>query len=60
MNASVQYFLLYWESGYKGKTYIIFRYENDRHTDFVRGLAWADSNSLVSCGWDTSVHIHTL
>ncbi|KAK3867426.1 hypothetical protein Pcinc_027121 [Petrolisthes cinctipes] len=36
------------------------RYEDNRHTDFVRGLAWTDSNSLVSCGWDSSVHIHGL
>ncbi|XP_042232572.1 methylosome protein 50-like isoform X1 [Homarus americanus] len=36
------------------------RYEDDRHSDFVRGLTWTDSTSLVTCGWDKSVYIHQL
>jgi WD40 repeat protein len=36
-----------------------FRYEDSRHTDFVRGLAWdPNSNFLWSCGWDKQVLKH--
>ncbi|XP_076646990.1 methylosome protein WDR77 isoform X2 [Halictus rubicundus] len=34
-------------------------YENERHTDFVRGLAWY-KDELVSCSWDNSVNKHTI
>ncbi|PNF41240.1 hypothetical protein B7P43_G01506 [Cryptotermes secundus] len=34
-------------------------YEDDRHDDFVRGLAWHPrSESLFSCGWDKQVLAH--
>ncbi|KAK7086101.1 Methylosome protein 50 [Halocaridina rubra] len=36
------------------------RYEDDRHTDFVRGVAWRDAGTLASCGWDKKVLMHTL
>lgn len=36
------------------------RYEDDRHLDFVRGLAWKDSGTLVTCGWDKSVFVHQI
>lgn len=36
-------------------------YEDDRHNDFVRGLAWhSRSDSLYSCGWDKQVLAHKL
>ena len=36
----------------------IFRYEDFRHTDFVRGLAWGAGDALWSCGWDMQVLRH--
>ncbi|XP_076069869.1 methylosome protein WDR77-like isoform X2 [Oratosquilla oratoria] len=36
------------------------RYEDDRHSDFVRGLTWTDANTLVTCGWDKDVFMHTI
>ncbi|KAG0727120.1 Methylosome protein 50 [Chionoecetes opilio] len=36
------------------------RYEDNSHTDFVRGLAWQDAETLISCGWDTNVIVHTV
>jgi WD40 repeat protein len=37
------------------------RYEDDRHDDFVRGLAWHPrSENLYSCGWDKQVLEHKL
>ncbi|XP_067004033.2 methylosome protein WDR77 [Anabrus simplex] len=34
-------------------------YTDDRHNDFVRGLAWhPKSNQLYSCGWDKQVLAH--
>lgn len=36
------------------------RYEDNHHTDFVRGLAWQDADTLITCGWDTSVLVHKL
>lgn len=36
------------------------RYDDDRHKDFVRGLAWQDADTLVSSGWDTAVVVHKL
>lgn len=36
------------------------RYSDERHDDFVRGIAWHPSNSnLYSCGWDKQVLTHT-
>lgn len=35
------------------------RYEDERHNDFIRGLAWKDGNTLFTCGWDKAVHEHT-
>ena len=32
-------------------------YENNAHTDFVRGLAWHKSE-LVTCSWDNRVLTH--
>lgn len=32
-------------------------YVDDRHIDFIRGLAWYE-DTLVSCGWDSSVFTH--
>lgn len=41
------------------KSLYFFRYEDDRHDDFVRGLAWHPrSESLFSCGWDKQVLAH--
>ncbi|XP_078040859.1 methylosome protein WDR77 [Augochlora pura] len=34
-------------------------YENERHTDFVRGLAWY-KDELFSCSWDNTVNKHTI
>ncbi|KAK2581316.1 hypothetical protein KPH14_008091 [Odynerus spinipes] len=34
-------------------------YEDDRHTDFVRGLAWYN-DELLSCSWDDMVLKHTI
>ncbi|KAK8750183.1 hypothetical protein OTU49_015288, partial [Cherax quadricarinatus] len=39
---------------------IDLRYEDDRHSDFVRGLSWRDSECLVTCGWDKTVLIHQI
>lgn len=40
---------------------LFYRYEDTRHTDYVRGLAYDKvSKNLVSCGWDKQVHSHTL
>merc|ERR1712117_507725 len=36
----------------------IQRYEDFRHTDFVRGLAWGAGDALWSCGWDMQVLRH--
>lgn len=36
------------------------RYEDDRHSDFVRGIAWKDAETLVTCGWDKNVYTHLL
>ncbi|XP_047470902.1 methylosome protein 50-like isoform X1 [Penaeus chinensis] len=36
------------------------RYEDERHNDFIRGLAWKDGNTLFTCGWDKAVHEHTI
>jgi hypothetical protein len=43
------------------KSFYFFRHEDDRHDDFVRGLAWHPRNeSLYSCGWDKQVLAHKL
>ena len=34
-------------------------YENNAHTDFVRGLTWHNSD-LITCSWDNTVLRHTL
>lgn len=34
-------------------------YEDDRHRDFVRGLAW-QQNKLLTCSWDNTVLHHSL
>jgi WD40 repeat protein len=34
-------------------------YQDRRHSDYVRGLAWA-GDTLWSAGWDTAVLTHTL
>ncbi|GLV43808.1 WD repeat domain 37 [Carabus blaptoides fortunei] len=34
-------------------------YTDNRHEDFVRGLAWKD-NILISCGWDKQVLVHNV
>lgn len=34
-------------------------YVDDKHNDFIRGLAWHNS-TLISCGYDTQVCIHNL
>lgn len=34
-------------------------YEDDRHQDFVRGLAW-HQNKLLTCSWDNSILNHSL
>lgn len=34
------------------------RYDADHHTDFVRGLAWQNADTLITSGWDTSVLVH--
>ncbi|XP_033340350.2 methylosome protein WDR77 [Megalopta genalis] len=34
-------------------------YENERHIDFVRGLAWY-KDELFSCSWDNTVNKHTI
>ena len=31
-----------------------------KHRDFVRGLAWADNNTVWSAGWDQTVHSYKL
>ena len=31
-----------------------------KHSDFVRGLAWADNNTVWSGGWDQAVHSYKL
>ncbi|XP_066951299.1 methylosome protein WDR77 isoform X2 [Macrobrachium rosenbergii] len=36
------------------------KYEDDRHSDFVRGMAWKDTDTLVTCGWDKKVYFHFL
>jgi hypothetical protein len=37
------------------------RYADDRHEDFVRGLAWHCRNEILySCGWDKQVLAHKL
>lgn len=36
------------------------KYNSDKHSDFVRGLAWKGKNQLLSCGWDKAVHEHTI
>jgi len=36
----------------------IQRYEDFRHTDFVRGLAWGACDTLWTCGWDMQVLRH--
>lgn len=34
-------------------------YTDNRHEDFVRGLAWKE-NVLISCGWDKQVLLHNV
>ncbi|XP_043463499.1 methylosome protein 50-like [Leptopilina heterotoma] len=34
-------------------------YEDDRHQDFVRGLAWYQ-NKLLTCSWDNNILNHSL
>ncbi|XP_034937934.1 methylosome protein 50-like [Chelonus insularis] len=34
-------------------------YENNQHSDFVRGFAWL-KDELITCSWDNSVLKHTL
>ncbi|CAG2064215.1 unnamed protein product, partial [Timema podura] len=35
-------------------------YSDDRHEDFVRGLAWnPKTEQLYSCGWDKKVLVHS-
>ena len=31
-----------------------------KHRDFVRGLAWADNDTVWSAGWDQAVHSYKL
>lgn len=36
-------------------------YNDDRHEDFVTGLAWHPiSHQLLSCGWDRQVFAHSI
>lgn len=35
-------------------------YKDDRHSDFVRGLAWNSKNDLISCAWDKKVFKHII
>lgn len=42
----------------KDNSRFIQRYEDFRHTDFVRGLAWGARDTLWSCGWDMQVLRH--
>lgn len=35
-------------------------YEDDSHSDFVRGLVWSPDSALVSCGWDKKVLKHNI
>lgn len=34
-------------------------FENNVHTDFVRGLAW-HKNELLTCSWDNTIHRHSI
>lgn len=34
-------------------------YQDDHHTDFVRGLTWFN-RYLYSCSWDNTVLKHTI
>jgi len=36
------------------------KYSDDRHNDFVRGMAWSskDDDTLLTCGWDHKVLAH--
>lgn len=34
-------------------------YTDSSHTDFVTGLVWRSDNSLLSCSWDSSIHMHS-
>ena len=29
-----------------------------KHADFVHGLSWCGSDSVITCGWDSSVYKH--
>jgi hypothetical protein len=41
--------------------FFCYRYTNDHHNDFVRGLAWhSRKGTLYSCGWDKQVVAHKL
>lgn len=41
-----------------GKSSMTCVYEDDSHSDFVRGLAWSTDSTLISCGWDKKVLKH--
>lgn len=34
-------------------------FENNTHTDFVRGLAWYN-NDLITCSWDNTILRHSI
>lgn len=36
----------------------LYSYECERHSDFVRGLAWKSPYHLYSCAWDTKILQH--
>ena len=41
---------------------VVFRWQSNLHTDFVRGLSWSPSEdqTLVTCGWDFRVRTHVV
>lgn len=38
---------------------LLLMYQDDHHTDFVRGLTWFN-RYLYSCSWDNTVLKHTI
>ena len=39
-------------------TIFFYRFNNNYHTDFVRGLAWQQDGYMISCGWDGRISRH--